>query len=170
MLFPPSRKKWSNYIHTVWYKVTWRGGILIPKFLNATRVEGFKWEKQIHGRKLAAPKTTKRRTKHVKKTQKVKCLYFIGRYLARQRLGPIQGVQPQTLWFIVRHYAISFRGPNYSFSEYHVGISFRTESQCDYRCRLSLKKLKVFIIREQKRRRKKDKAIFEDSILLFNFL
>ena len=93
----------------------------------------------------------------------------MGIYLARQLLGPIQGVQPQILWFIVRHYAISFRGPNCSF-KYHVGISFRAESQCDYpACRLSLKKLKVFMIREQKRRRrKKDKAIFENSI--FNFL
>ena len=47
MLFPPSRKKWSNHIHTVWYKVTWLGGILIPKFLNTMRDdwEGFKWEK-----------------------------------------------------------------------------------------------------------------------------
>ena len=113
MLFPPSRKKWSNHIHTVWYKVTWLGGILIPKFLNTMRVKGFKWEK-IDGRKLAAPKTTNRRTKQ-KKTQKVKCLYFMGIYLARQLLGPIQGVQPQILWFIVRHYDISFRGPNCSF-------------------------------------------------------
>ena len=46
MLFPPSRKKWSNHIHTVWYKVTWLGGILIPKFLNTMRVEGFKWDKK----------------------------------------------------------------------------------------------------------------------------
>ena len=110
--------------------------------------------KKIHGRKLVAPKTTKRRKKQ-KKTQKVKCLYFMGIYLARQLLGPIQGVQPQILWLIVRHYAISFRGLNCSFY-YHVGIgSFRRESQCDYPCRLSLKKLKVFIIREQKRGRKK---------------
>ena len=70
--------------------------------------------KKIHGRKLVAPKTTKRRTKQ-KKTQEVKCLYFTGIYLARQLLGPIQGVQPQILWLIVRHYAISFTGPNYSF-------------------------------------------------------
>ena len=71
---------------------------------------------KIYGRKLAASKTTKRRTKQ-KKTQKVKCLYFMGIYLARQLLGPIQGVQPQILWilWIVRHYAISFRGPNCSF-------------------------------------------------------
>ena len=94
--------------------VTWLGGILIPKFLNTMRVEGFKWEKKIHGRKLAAPKTMKRRTKQ-KKTQKVKCLYLMGIYLARQLLGPIQGVQPQILWLIVRRYAISFRGPNCSF-------------------------------------------------------
>ena len=66
--------------------------------------------KKIHGLKLSAPKTTKRRTKQ-KKTQKVKCLYFMGIYLARQRLGPIKGVQPQILWLIVRHYAISFKGP-----------------------------------------------------------
>ena len=32
-----------------------------------------------------------------KKMQKVKCLYFMGRHLARQLLGPIQGVQPQIL-------------------------------------------------------------------------
>ena len=125
-------------------------------------------KKKTHGLKLAAPKTTKRRTKQ-KKTQKVKCLYFMGIYLARQLLGSIQGVQPQILWLIVRHYAVSFRGPNCSF-QYHVGISFRTESQCDYPCRLSLKKLKVFMIREQRRGRKKQKAIFENSILQFNFL
>ena len=47
--------------------------------------------KKIHGRKLAAPKTTKRRTKQ-KKTQNVKCLYFMGIYLARHSvLGPMPG-------------------------------------------------------------------------------
>ena len=66
--------------------------------------------KKLQGRKLAAPKTTKRRTKQ-EETQEVKCLYFTGIYLARQLLGPIQGVQPQILWLIVRHYAISFKGP-----------------------------------------------------------
>ena len=66
------------------------------------RVEGFKWEKKLQGRKLAAPKTTKSRTQQ-KKTPKVKCLYFMGVYLARQLLGPLQGVQPQILWLIVRH-------------------------------------------------------------------
>ena len=71
-------------------------------------------KKKYMARKLAAPKTTKRRTKQ-KKTQKVKCLYFMGIYLARKLLGPIQRVQPQILWLIVRHYAISLRGPNYSF-------------------------------------------------------
>ena len=30
---------------SIYYKVTWLGGILIPKFLNTMRVEGFKWEK-----------------------------------------------------------------------------------------------------------------------------
>ena len=71
--------------------------------------------KKLQGRKLAAPKTTKSRTQQ-KKTPKVKCLYFMGIYLARQLLGPmIQGVQPQILWLTVRHYAISFRGPNCSF-------------------------------------------------------
>ena len=89
----------------------------------------------------------------------------MGIYLARQLLGPIQGVQPQILWLIVRHYAISFTGPNYSF-QYHVGISFRTESQCNYPCRLSLKKLKVFMVREQKRGTKK--KIKESFFFFFN--
>ena len=50
-----------------------------------------------------------------KENKKKVCLYFMGIYLARQLLGPIQGVQPQILWLIVRHYAVSFRGPNCSF-------------------------------------------------------
>ena len=69
--------------------------------------------KKIYGRKLAAPKKTKRRTKQQNK--KKVCLYLMGIYLARQLLGPIQRVQPQILWLIVRYYAISFRGPNCSF-------------------------------------------------------
>ena len=56
MLFPPSRKKWSNHIHTVWYKVTWLGGILIPKFLNTMRVEGFKWEKKYMASNYLPPR------------------------------------------------------------------------------------------------------------------
>ena len=49
---------------------------------------------------------------------------------------------------------------------------FQDGSQCDYPCRLSLKKLKVFMIREKNQRdeEKKDKVIFENSILQFNFL
>ena len=131
------------------------------------RVEGFKWEKNTWPQ-TSCPQEDEQENKTKENTKKV-CLYSMGIYLARQLLGPIQGVQPQILWLIVRHYAISFRGPNCSF-KYHVGISFRTESQCDYPCRLNLKKLKVFIIREQKRGRKKYKAIFENSILQFNFL
>ena len=101
-----------------------------------------------------ALKTTKKRTKDVNKNAKSKMFVFHGPIFSQTTPWADTRVQPQILWLIVRHYAISFRGPNCSF-QYHVGISFRTESQCDYPRRLSLKKLKVFAIREQKRSRKK---------------
>ena len=87
------------------------------------------------------------------------CISCMGIYLARQLLGPIQGVQPQILWLTVRHYAISFRGPNCSF-QYHVGISFRTESQCDYPYRLPIQvKLETESIYDKRTKERKKKKI-----------
>ena len=127
--------------------------------------------KKIHGRKLVAPKTTKRRTKQELENTKSKMFVFswapfqlensLGRYKG-YRHNPM--VDCQTLPHFVYRSKLQFLVSSRN--------QFQDGSQCDYPCRLSLKKLKVFMIREKNQRdeEKKDKVIFENSILQFNFL
>ena len=78
------------------------------------RVEGFKWEKNTWPQ-TSCPQGDEEENKTKENTKSIMFVFHGHIFLARQLLGPIQGVQPQILWLIVRHYDISFRGPNCSF-------------------------------------------------------